>query len=311
MRLGFYGTPDVAADYLRALAGRHEVVAVVTQPDRPKGRTGQPQPSAVKQVALSLGLPVVQPEPGHCPAACREMDATGKDLCVVVAFGQRLPCGLCGCLNGRAINVHYSLLPKLRGAAPVQHAILQGLETTGVTIQYVAQGWDEGDVVLQRETAVLPDDTCGTLTERLTHIGVDGLLEALDLMASGHAHPVAQDNAQATFAPPIRKADGTIHWCEPAEVIARRVRAFDPWPGATTRAHSKGLRILRARADTAVAGGVHLPGTVLEVDPNAGFAVCCGEGVLRVVQVQPEGKRPMAAAEYLRGARLAVGEQLG
>ena len=311
MRVGFYGTPEVAASYLSALAQRHEVVATVTQPDRPKGRSGQPAPSPVKQVALDLGLRVIQPEPGQCSAACREMDAASKDVCVVVAFGQRLPCGVCGCAGGKALNVHYSLLPKLRGAAPVQHAILQGLDTTGVTVQFVAAGWDEGDVLLQRELAVLPEDTCGSLSERLTALGVEVLLEALDHIAEGREAPVAQDHSQATFAPLIAKGDGVINWSEPAELIARRVRAFDPWPGTRTTLQGRGLGVIRASAEPADCQAEGECGVITEVDPQVGFAVCCAEGLLRVLRVQPEGKRAMSAAEFLRGARIAVGDHLG
>jgi methionyl-tRNA formyltransferase len=311
MRLGFYGTPDIAVPYLEALARRHEVVAVVTQPDRPRGRSGAVQPSPVKAAALAVGATVMQPEPGHCRDACSMVESLATDLCVVVAFGQRLPCRTCGCQEGEAINVHYSLLPKLRGAAPVQHAILQGLETTGVTIQYVAPGWDEGDIVLQREVPALPDDTAASLFQRLTEAGVPALLEALELISEGTAQRVPQQHGDATFAPVLRKSDGLIDWCEPAETIARKVRAFNPWPGASTILHNRALKLLSVRVSICDEQREGACGQVVEVAPEAGFAVSCGTGMVWVEEVQPAGKTPMPATDYLRGHRLQVGERLG
>lgn len=312
MRIGFFGTPDLAARYLKAVGEHYPVVGVVTQPDRPRGRSGEPQPSPVKQVALALGAPVLQPEAGQCPEACERLEGGHPDLCVVVAFGQKLPCGARACTVGRCINVHYSLLPKLRGAAPVQHALLQGLTETGVTVQYVAPGWDEGDIILQRALPVLPEDTCGTLTERLTDLGIPTLLEALELLAQGTAPRVSQDHSQATYAPMIKKEDGIIDWAEPADLIERKVRAFNPWPAATTTLAGRVIKILRARAHQGPGltdGGI--PGQIVEIQPEEGFSVRCGNGTLWVLDVQPSGKRVMDAATFLRGARLRPGVVLG
>ena len=309
MRVGFFGTPAIAARYLEAIAQRHQVAGVVPQPDRPAGRSAQPQPSPVKQVALRVGAPVFQPERGHCPGSCAELELGTPDICVVVAFGQRLPCGVRECSIGRCVNVHYSLLPKLRGAAPVQHAILQGLERTGVTIQHVAPGWDEGDIILRRAVEIYPEDTTGSLTERLTELGLATLLDALDLLAAGTAARTPQDPAEASFAPAIKKEDGMIVWGESAELIARRIRAYTPWPGAMTALEGRALKLLRARPEN-VYEGEGEPGEVVEISAE-GFSVACGTGRLRAEEVQAAGRRAMSAAEFLRGARLPVGVRLG
>lgn len=312
MRVGFFGTPELAARYLQAVGQHHAIAGVVTQPDRPRGRSSRLVPSPVKEVALALGAPVYQPESGQCPQACRHLEGGHPDVCVVVAFGQKLPCGVRECGVGRCINVHYSLLPKLRGAAPVQHALLQGLSETGVTVQHVAPGWDEGDIILQRTLPILPEDTCGSLTARLTDLGVETLLQALELLAQGTAPRVAQDHSQATYAPLVKKEDGEINWFEPAEVIARKVRAFNPWPAATTTLEGRQIKILQARAvQDPPAGGEGIPGRVVEMRPEEGFSVSCGRGTLFVEALQPAGKREMSAATFLRGARLQPGSVLG
>ncbi len=311
MRLGFFGTPAVAAQYLAALWERHTIVGVVTQPDRARGRSGEPPPSPVQQLLGDRAVAVLQPARGECPQACARLQAERPDLCVVVAFGQKLPCGVIECLTDRCINVHYSLLPALRGAAPVQHAILQGLAQTGVTIQHVAPGLDEGDIILQRSLDILPEDTCGSLTARLTPVGVELLLVALDALAAGTAPRTPQDHSQATPAPSIRKADGNINWCEPAELIARKVRAYNPWPGAMTHLGKGPVKVLRARAASEHAGQEGQCGRVVEASVQAGLAIACGRGRLWLEEVQAAGKKPMAATEFLRGARLEVGMPVG
>lgn len=311
MRVGFFGTPALSARYLEALAARHEIVGVVTQPDRARGRSGEPQPSPVKEGALRLGAPVFQPEQGRCSQACASLQEQRPDICVVVAFGRKLPCGDADCAVGQCINVHYSLLPQLRGAAPVQHAILQGLAEAGVTIQHVAPGIDEGDIIAQRALDILADDTCGSLTERLTNVGIESLLAVLEAVAAGTATRTPQDHSQATDAPIVKKQDGKVNWGEPAEMIARKVRAFDPWPGVTMSIRGRPVKILRAQAenDCSLRGGE--VGRVVEIALAVGFAVSCETGRLWVQEVQPAGKKAMTAADYLRGARLEVGAQIG
>lgn len=310
MRVGFFGTPELAGQYLRALAEKHQVVAVVTQPDRPCGRSGKPAPCAVKVAAQALGVPVIQPQPGHCREACEQIQAQGAQVCVVVAFGQKLPCGTPDFTGVDYLNVHYSLLPLLRGAAPVEHAILQGLDETGVTIQYVGSEWDAGDILLQEAVPIHPDDTAGSLTQRLTEVGIPLLLRALELVDSGQAVPRPQDHERATYAPALHKSDALINWEEPAETIARKVRAFNPRPVAWSLLRGRPLRILRAHAGPSQPGE-GISGEVVEASPDIGLGVRCGEGTLWLEEVQAEGRKPLPVPDYLRGSRLRVGERLG
>ncbi len=312
MRLAFFGTPATAARYLEHLAPKHDIVAVVTQCDRPRGRSGALEPPAVKKVAEELGLPVLQPERGACGEACEKLRDARPDLCVVVAFGQIIPCDFPDDRDPlRFINVHYSLLPKLRGAAPVQHAILQGLSETGVTVQELVQELDAGNIIVQRRTAIHPDDTSASLMSRLTEIGLAALDDALDLIESGNAPSVPQDESQATWAPCIRKADGLIDWREPAEQIEREVRAYYPWPSAYTSYRGRLLRILKARPMESRACDEGIAGAVVEIQAGESFTVACGSGALVVTQVQGAGRASMSAAEWLNGARLEIGAQFG
>ena len=311
MRVAFFGTPDISGTYLEALAECHEVVGVVTQPDRPRGRSGQCCPPPTKELAARRGIPVLQPDKGQCARACECLQENRPDICVVVAFGQKLPCGACSCMVGRSINVHYSLLPQLRGPAPVQHAILQGLEVTGVTIQHIAPGIDEGDIIARRSLEIDPQDTTRSLTERLTALGVPLLLETLAAMEGGTATREPQDHSRATHAPLIRKQDGLINWDEPADLIARRVRAFYPWPTAYTRLDKRAVRILRAEPLSDAGGEEGEPGEVVELDKSAPLAVKCGQGYLCLEEVQVEGKKPMVVADWLRGARVTPGMKFG
>lgn len=312
MRIAFFGTPQLAARYLEHLSARHEIVAAVTQCDRPRGRDGSPCAPPVKQVAEGLGIPVLQPERGQCGEPCRRLAEIRPQVCVVVAFGQIIPCEP---PPGEApldyINVHYSLLPQLRGAAPVQHAILQGLERTGVTIQHLAAELDAGDVILQRVIGIRPDDTTASLLEALTDLGIEALDEALDLLEAGGAPGVPQDHSQATWAPQITKAQGRIDWACSAAAIDRQIRAFTPWPGSHTCVGGSALKIICAKPDDIPGDRGGEPGTLVEVSPECGFAVSCGEGLLWVTQVQPAGKRAMPAQDYLNGARLEIGARFG
>lgn len=312
MRLAFFGTPATAARYLEHLAAKHEIVAAVTQCDRPRGRRGELVPSAVKQAACDLDIPVLQPERGCCGLACDELRAARPDVCVVVAFGQIIPCDLpTGPDALRFINVHYSLLPALRGAAPVQHAILQGLSETGVTIQELVQELDAGNIILQSRVAISPEDTSASLMDRLTGAGLAALDDALDLIAQGNAPSTPQDETAVTWAPCIRKGDGIIDWRQPADFIERKVRAYDPWPGAITTHRGRLLRILKATPQESCEKHEGIPGSVVEVRPGDCFVVACGEGALAVTQVQSAGRGTLSAGEWLNGARLEIGAQFG
>ncbi len=312
MRVAFFGTPQLAARYLETLATKHEVVGVVTQCDRPRGRKGTPQPPPVKQVGERLDAPVFQPQRGECDAACRALHDLKPDVCVVVAFGQIIPCAPPDDAEALDyINVHYSLLPQLRGAAPVQHAILKGLEHTGVTIQHLVQELDAGDIILQETVDILPDDTTAALMDRLTALGIGALDRALELLDAGQATRKPQDHEAATWAPTIEKSDGTIDWSEPADLIERKTRAFTPWPGASTRVGGKLVKILRASAHMERSSAEGQAGAVVEIAPKRGFAVACGAGRLWVKELQPAGKRPMLSAAYINGAHLEIGSRLG
>jgi len=312
MRIAFFGTPQLAARYLEHLAGRHEIIAVVTQCDRRQGRSATPCAPPVKQTAERLGIPVLQPEHGQCAEPCRQLGQIRPEVCVVVAFGQIIPCEpISGAEPLQYVNVHYSLLPQLRGAAPVQHAILQGLECTGVTVQHLAAELDAGDIILQRALDIRAGDTAVSLFERLTALGIEALDEALRLIEEGIAPRAPQNHAQATWAPLITKEQGRIDWRKSAVQIGREVRAFTPWPGSHTRIGDLTLKIIQAEPEDRVTGVEGEPGRLVEVPGGHGFAVSCGEGLLWVRQVQPAGKRIMSASDYLNGARLEIGAQFG
>ncbi len=312
MRIAFFGTPNVAVPYLEALVGsRHDVCAVVTQPDRPAGRGQGLRAPAVKSAAEQRALCVLQPE------TCRAEEFAGAfrdcrpELGVVVAYGQILPPAVLACPPLGCVNVHYSLLPTLRGAAPVQHALLQGLLETGVTVQWMAAELDAGDVILQQTVPIEPDDTQVALFERLTAAGVPALLEALDAIEAGRAPHVSQDASQATWAPELTPEQCRIDWSCPAETIRNLVRACNPRPGAFTFRGERRLKVLAAEppGESPECGEGHIPGLV-EIDLAGRPVVGTGRGRLTLVAVQPEGRKAMSGAEFARGARFARGERL-
>jgi methionyl-tRNA formyltransferase len=308
LRIAFFGTPVHAVPYLDVITAEHELVAVVTQPDKPRGRSGALMAPPVKEAALELGVPVCQPDRCGCDELHDTLVSQGTDLVVVVAYGQILPCHLLDLPRFGAVNVHYSLLPKLRGAAPVQHAILEGLTETGVTVQYVAERVDSGDVIAQRATYMLPEDRTDTLTARLTILGTSLMGEVLEALETGRAPRRPQDDADATFAPLLRKQDGCIDWANSAVGIDRQARGCYPWPIAWV-GDAAPLRIMATRVARSPKGD-HEPGEIVEVARDGGVVVACGEGTVLITEVQPAGRRRMSAADYLRGARLAVGDRL-
>ncbi|NLO73148.1 MAG: methionyl-tRNA formyltransferase [candidate division WS1 bacterium] len=308
MKIAFFGTPDTAVPYLRRLAQEHEVVAVVTQPDRPRGRGRRLAVPPVKAEALRLNLPVLQPGQVKCAEFCRCTELRAAEASVVVAYGQILPAELCATADRPALNVHYSLLPDLRGAAPVQRALLEGRQKTGITVQYVAEELDAGDIILQREVAIAPEDDAERLFEKLQEIGVPALSRALRLLEKGQAPRVPQDGRQATYALPLRPEEAAVHWGEAAETIVNQVRAFSPSPGAYC--HHQGRR-LKLSAPELVPGEQRKgnPGEITNLS-SQGLTVQTGEGSALIGEVQPEGRRRMGAADYARGARLSVGDVL-
>ncbi|MBI4278156.1 MAG: methionyl-tRNA formyltransferase [Armatimonadetes bacterium] len=330
MRIIFMGTPEFAIPSLEALARVETVVAVVTQPDRERGRGLRVAPPPVAEAGRALGLPVLQPPRLRDPSAVAALRAQAPEASVVAAYGKLILREVLDLPPHGCINVHPSLLPRHRGASPIQAAILAGDGETGVTIMYMTEELDAGDIILQRRVPVDPQDTARTLEDRLARLGAEALVEALALIKAGRATRTPQDPAAATYSPKLTKEDGRIDWSRPVTAIARQVRAMDPWPTAFTWHRGILLKVWRAgvagHPGAAVSGraaGVEVgraaacargtgapPGTVLEVGP-AGITVAAGEGALRLEEVQPAGGRQMTAAEYARGHRLQAGEVLG
>lgn len=303
------GTPEFAVPTLRALAERHQVVLVVTQPDRPRDRGQRVKPSPVKEVAQELDIPVAQPERVATPEFVDQLKALDPDAIVVVAFGHKIPDEILQLGRYGCINVHGSLLPKYRGAAPIQWAILEGEKTTGVTIMQMDSGWDTGDVLYQREVFLAKDETGGSLHDKLAQLGAEALLEALDALVQGQITPQPQDDSQATLAPKLTKELGRIQWEKPAENLERLVRAMNPWPLAYCTHRGQSLRVWRAVAEAAEHEA--LPGTVLRVDPERGIGVACGEGILYLTAVQPPARKILTARDYINGYGITPGEVLG
>jgi len=307
MRLVFLATPAFAVPTLEAVAERHEVLSVVTQPDRPKGRGQELSSSPVKQAATRLGLPVYQPERIRRPEAQAHLASLAPEIMVVVGYGQIIPQSVIDLAPRGIVNVHASLLPKYRGAAPIQWAIANGEHRTGVTTMQINAGLDTGDILLERETEIGPEETAIELGERLAVMGAELLGETLDGLAQGVIAPRKQDDTQASFAPILKKEDGAISWTEPAQSIHNRVRGFLPWPGAYTFFRGHLLHVWRACVDedrTVVA-----PGGVVA---GAGFRVACGSGsVLELLDVQMEGRKRMSAEAFANGQRLRENEILG
>ena len=305
----FAGTPAFALPSLDAIAAsRHRVVSVFTQPDRPSGRGRVLAAGPVKARALELGLAVHQPATLKDAAAAADIAALAPDVMVVVAYGLLLPPAVLGLPRLGCLNVHASLLPRWRGAAPVARAIEAGDARTGVCIMRMEAGLDTGPVMLRRETAIGPRETAGELETRLAAEGGLAIVEALDLLAAGRAAFEPQDGAHVTWAAKLAKAEARLDWREPAALLARRVRALNPWPVAETTLDGAQLRIHEAEPE-AGAGRGEVPGTVLRADAG-GIAVLTGDGVLRLLRVQLPGRRVVAAAE-LAHARALAGQVLG
>lgn len=304
MRIVFIGSGPVACPALRELAGRKNdsIVGVVTQPDRPSGRHRQLAACPVRQLAGALGLPVRAPEKLGDPAEIEAVKALDPELIVVADYGQFLKPALLDIPGKGAINIHPSLLPKYRGAAPVQWAVANGDTETGVTILYVTAKMDAGDIILQEKVPIRDEHTAATLTPLLAELGATLLIRAVELIRRGEAPRRPQDEALATFAPKLAKEDGRVDWTRPAEDLRNRLRGFTPWPGSFAEGAGKTVRILAARVEPGAGG----PGFVLECGPD-GPLVACGENALRLIEVLPEGRKAMSGADYARGYRLAAG----
>lgn len=311
LRVVFMGTPEFALPVLARLCEHYTVVGVVTQPDRPAGRGKRLTPPPVKAFALAEGLPVFQPEKLRRPEAVAQLQAWQPDLIVVAAYGQILPPSVLEMPRYRALNVHASLLPRWRGAAPIEAAILAGDSVTGITLMLMDAGLDTGPILTQKQIYIGPEETAGELSERMAHVGADMLIEALPAYLSGELQPRPQPEEGVTYAPRLSDDDARLDWHQPADMLHRRVRAFAPAPGAwTTLPDGSRFKILRA---TLLPAGEALPqgepGTVGVWHQTP--VVRAGEGALILQQVQAAGKRPLNGDVFLRGHRALIGAVLG
>ena len=308
MRLIFLGTPGFAVPTLEAIVqAGHEVAAVLTQPDRPRGRGQNAAASPVKQAALGLGLTVYQPERVRRPEAVEYLRGVGCDAMVVVGYGQIIPQVVIDLAPLGIINVHASLLPKYRGAGPIQWAIVRGETRTGVTTMRIDAGLDTGDMLLKAETEIGPEENALELGRRLAAMGADLLVETLEGLLGGRIVPEKQDDTQATLAPLLKKEDGAIDWTQPAQAIHNRVRGLQPWPGAQTSLRGAPLHVWKTRCGKSGQGGKP-PGRFLSLKP---LVVACGDGVLELLEVQLEGRKRISAADFANGQRLTDNDILG
>jgi methionyl-tRNA formyltransferase len=303
MRIVFIGTGEIGVPTLCALLSspKHELLGVVTQPDKPVGRTQRIQAPPIKAKLAETTVPILQPARIRNDQAIEQLRALAPEVMVVMAYGQILPAGVLEIPRVACLNLHTSLLPKHRGAAPIQAAIVAGDAETGITIIYMDEGLDTGDLLLQRTLLLSPNETGRSLHDRLAQLASEALLTALDQLEAGSAARIPQDHDLATYAPKLTREDGKLDWREPAELIERKVRAFDPWPGAFTDLSdaSGKLRKLKIFRASIVRYEHGEPGSISQ--PNDTFIVATGRGALRLDEVQLEGKRRMSAADFFRG----------
>jgi len=312
MRVIFLGTPEFAIPSLKTLLGSaHEVCAVFTQPDRPAGRGQKSQAPPVKSVAAGAGLPVYQPEKIRSPENRPIIESFRPDVIVVAAFGQILPPWVLELPRLGCVNVHASLLPRYRGAAPVAWAILNGERVTGITTMLMDEHLDTGPMLLRKEIEISAEVTAGELSAQMAQLGADLVLPTLAGLAEGTIKPIAQDDTMATLAPRITKEMAPIDWNREAAAIHNRVRGLNPWPLAACECRGKRIQVLRSAAPGAATPQTMPAGTFMGVSER-GMRVSCGEGtVLEILEVQPAGKRRMPGRDFANGARLRLGEKLG
>jgi len=313
VRILFWGTPDFALPSLGALLGEgHDVVGVVTQPDRPRGRGRASSPSPSKEFARNEGLPILQPERARDPAFLDVARKLEPDLSVVVAYGQILSREVLDLPTQGSINVHASLLPELRGAAPINWAIIRGHDRTGITTMRMVEALDAGPILLQVEEPIQPEETAADLTVRLSELGAEALIETLTLMEFGELEETPQDDDAATYAPRLTREDAHIDWSEAAVDVANRIRGLDAVPGAWATLGDAELKVYRPKV-AADEGREGEPGVVLDVDasnPEQGMLVACGTGAVWVREVKPGGRRRMTTADWLRGRGASPGDRL-
>ncbi|HWP50422.1 MAG TPA: methionyl-tRNA formyltransferase [Clostridia bacterium] len=303
MKIVFMGTPDFAVPSLqRLLDDGHDILAVYSQPDKPQGRHFLLTPPPVKVLAQQHNIPVYQPETFKDADAQAQLAALSPELIVVAAYGKLLPKAVLDIPTKGCINVHGSLLPKYRGAAPIQWAVINNEPTAGVTIMQMAQGLDTGDLLLKKETQIGEDETAGELFDRVAELGAQALSEAVATLDT--LIPIAQDDAQACWSPPLKKTDGEVSWTQDAKTVYARIRGVTPWPGAYTLFGGKRLKIHRAAlCDWTITTVV--PGELLD---NKRLIIACGSGAVELLEVQLEGAKRIAAADFIRGQRLNLGK---
>ncbi|MCM3746147.1 methionyl-tRNA formyltransferase [Paenibacillus pasadenensis] len=316
MRIVFMGTPEFAVPSLHWLMSEEarslgcEVVGVVSQPDRPKGRKKELAPTPVKAAALEYGLPVLQPERMRRPEAVEELKLLGPELIVTAAYGQILPRDVLEIPKLGCINVHGSLLPKYRGGAPIQRSIMNGEPVTGVTIMYMAEGLDTGDMISRVEVPITDADDSGTMFDKLSEAGAKLLAETLPELLEGRARRVPQQEEEATYAPNLTREDERLDWSRSARELFNQVRGLSPMSGGFTLLGGEPFKVRVCAAEDGQAPAGAAPGQVLDAGAD-GIRVATGSGVLRLLDIQPAGKRAMPAAEWLKGARLQAGTVFG
>lgn len=307
MRIVFLGTGEIAIPTFRSLlASSHEVLALVTQPDKPVGRRSQPQPPVIKVIAAEAGLPVLQPQKVCSPEALAQLADLAPEIIVVMAYGQILPQKLIEIPGKAIINLHASLLPKYRGASCLQAVILNGDQATGWTVMHVVKALDAGDIIEQQILDLAPDETGETLHERLAQAGPTSLLSALNRLEQGIATQTPQDEGQMSYAPKLEREDGRLDWSRPAAELERKIRAYHSWPGTfTTFVDGKGKqKRLKVFPPTTCSEHHSTPGQLIEQDGS--LLVACGTGALRLELIQPEGSKPMSGEDFLRGVSITA-----
>jgi methionyl-tRNA formyltransferase len=313
VKIVFWGTPDFGLPARSALLGEgHEVVGVVTQPDRPAGRGRPLRSSAVKSFAQSENIPVLQPEQPRGAAFVKQLRELGPELNVVIAYGRILKPEVLELPERGSINVHASLLPQLRGAAPISWAIIRGYAETGVTVMRMVERMDAGPILFQTPEPILADERASDLWTRLSEIGAAALVEALALLEAGQLQEREQDEAQATYAPRIERKHAQVDWTADAITVDRLIRGLDEVPGARSRLFDQELKLFRPRPEPEYSSDAE-PGAVIDVHPNNpadGFLVACGRGAVWIREVQAAGKRRMTSAEWSRGRSVRVGDRL-
>ena len=307
MRVFFIGTGEIGVPTLHALLGseEHQLAAVVTQPDKPVGREQRIEPSPIKKALAGTKIPILQPARIKDRQSIEEISARSPQAIIVMAYGQILPRGILETPRVACLNLHASLLPRHRGAAPIQAAIASGDPETGITVMYMDEGLDTGDILLQRKIDILPTETGGSLHDRLGQIAPDALLESLQLLAKETAPRIPQNNALATYAPKLNRNDGKIDWSQPADILERKIRAFNPWPGAFTTVTAKSGKPRNLKIFSAsIVDLVGEAGEILQTGKR-GLVIAASDRALSLEEVQPEGKRRMTSAEFLHGFEAA------